>query len=532
MKYLLGISLLVTTALTAVGQNAFLPLDFYSTMRAERSMVDSVQSLHPEIRPYSAWVVQDINGMFLNGSAKRIRTKAKERKENYFEIELAPRINTTGYYEVGDANGTAVESSVGAAVFADYANKVKFSADVIAGYNEPVSYMSVITDSLHAVPGYSYANRQGGFGYHQSTINLAWRPSKVVELNAGRGKHFIGEGYRSLFLSDYAPNYNFLRADITAWRIKYMLLYTQMRSSLGFPDKFYGVQNKYATMHYLSLNITKWWSVGAFEAVVWESEDSAQIRQVDINYLNPIIFFRPVEYSLGSSDNSLLGFSSTIRPAKGLTLYGQVMIDEFIVKEVFAPINAKISSDSTIKTAWYGNKQAVQLGIKVHEPFGWKHSTILAEFNVLRPYIYSHGNSNQSYTHMTQPLAHPLGANAIEWVAVAAWQPKDVWHFSLRSTYSRKGYTTSTRNMGEEPMISSSFLINSPEKHGYYLLQGKIVDVANVRVDAAYTLVERWNLRVESSLHYRVERSSSHMLGAFIFGFGLRTALWNDYKML
>ena len=82
--------------------------------------------------------------------------------------------------------------------------------DVIAGYNEPVSYLSKITDSLHAVPGYSYANRQGGFGYHQSTINLTWHPSDRVELSAGRGKHFIGEGYRSLFLSDYCAKLQFL----------------------------------------------------------------------------------------------------------------------------------------------------------------------------------------------------------------------------------------------------------------------------------------------------------------------------------
>lgn len=532
MKIALFILGLLSVSIHVFSQEARLPNEFFTQLRAERSMIDSVSNLHPEVRPYSAWAVKENKGVFHDHNAFRRKTKLKDSEPDKLTIMVAPRLKAIGLYESGSNAGVGVESFLGAGLNVDINNKLKLDADLIGGYNEPVSYLNRITDSLHAVPGYSYANRQGGFGYHQSTITLAWKPSKVVELMAGRGKHFIGEGYRSLFLSDYAPNFNYVRADVSVWRIKYMVLYSQMRSSLGYPDKFYGLKNKYSTMHYLSLNVTKWWSIGAFEAVVWESEDSAQIREVDINYLNPIIFFRPIEYSLGSSDNSLLGFSSTIRPARGLTLYGQLMIDEFVIREVLAPVFARLNPDSAINTAWYGNKQAFQLGVKYHEPFGWKRSTVLAEVNVVRPYTYSHGNSSQSYTHMTQPLAHLLGANFIEWVALAAWQPSSFWNVSLRGTYARKGHATSTRNMGEEPMIESSFLVNAPSKYGYTMLQGRIVDVANVRVDAAYTLIEDWNLRIQSSLHYRFERSSSETASAFMFGLGISTALWNDPKML
>lgn len=511
-------------------QDARVPLDIFSTWRAERLMSDSAYIVHPEMKPYSLWTVSKFEqAEGENDSSANSRTHFANRK-NF--VEISPRVNGTGTYEGGSSAGIAIESFIGANVSADLQNKLKFNADVIVGYNEPVSYLRSITDSLHAVPGYSYANRQGGFGYHQSTINLAWRPSKRVEVSAGRGKHFIGEGYRSVFLSDFAPNYNYLKTDINVWRIKYMVLYTQMRSPQGYPDKFYPLKNKYATMHYLSVNVTKWWSVGAFESVVWESEDSVQNREFDINYANPIIFFRPIEYGMGSSDNSLLGFSSTFRPMKGLTLYGQLILDEFVMKEVLAPVFAKIYPDSVIKKGWFGNKQAFQLGVKYHNPFGWKNSTVLAEVNVVRPYTYSHANQNQSYTHLAQPLAHPLGSNFIEWVFVSMWQPADVWNFALRATYARKGYTTTKRNMGEEPARSSADILSSGPTHGLYMLQGHLVDVGNVRLEAAYTLIDKWNLRIESSLHYRVERSSIETKNSLMFSLGIRTALWNDYKDL
>ncbi|GAB5539131.1 MAG: hypothetical protein Salg2KO_12340 [Salibacteraceae bacterium] len=491
--------------------------------------MDSVRNVHPEIKPLSSWEIDANGGSVIDSNALHRIPDYHDAGNNRLEIGIEPRINGTGFYETGNQSGVGLESFAGAAITANYNNKVMLSADVLAGYNEPVSYLSNVTDSLFVVPSFSYANRQGGYGFHQSTINLSWRPSHVVELHAGRGKHFIGEGYRSLFLSDYASNYNYLRTDVNVWRLKYTVLYTQMRSAQGYPSSFYPLINKYATMHYLSLNATNWWTVGAFETVVWESEDVAQRRELDINYLNPIIFFRPVEFSTGSSANSLLGFSSTIRPTRGLTLYGQFLIDEFVFREVIAPITARIYPDSNIQTAWWGNKQSYQLGIKYHEPFGWKDATTLLEFNAVRPYTYSHGNENQDYVHMNQPLAHPLGANLIEWVAVALWQPGKFWNLGLRATYARKGHSTQTFNTGEEPMVNSVFLINEP-KYSYPMLQGSIRDLANIRAEASYTLVEHWNFRVESSLQYRMLRTTSSQSNSLIFSLGLRTALWNNYR--
>ena len=280
-------------------------------------------------------------------------------------------------------------------------------------------------------------------------------------------------------------------------------------------------------MHYLTLHINNYWSVGAFESVIWESEDSVVSRNFDFNYLNPLIFYRPVEYGIGSSDNSLLGFTSSVKPTPKITLYGQFLLDELVLGEWYAPVRKKITGDSTIKTGWWANKQSYQLGFKVQEPFGWKWGRVLAEVNMVRPFTYGHSNRSQSYTHLNTPLAHPLGANFIEWVQVTTWQPGK-WHFGLFTAYSRKGYSNNLGYLGEDILISNTDRDDDNREHGNFLLQGRLEDVANVRLLVGYDLIPSWNLRAEAVVHYRHWRTQGLSYNTVILGAGIRTALWND----
>ena len=68
-------------------------------------------------------------------------------------------------------------------------------------------------------------------------------------------------------------------------------------------------ENKFSSAHILSWNISKWLNLSVFESVIWQGKDSLNNRGFDINYLNPFVFFRPIEYSIGSADNSFFGGS-------------------------------------------------------------------------------------------------------------------------------------------------------------------------------------------------------------------------------
>jgi len=45
--------------------------------------------------------------------------------------------------------------------------------------------------------------------------------------------------------------------------------------------------------------------------------------------LNPIVFYRPQEYSVGSPDNSMMGLNISGKLFGSLKLYAQAVADEF-----------------------------------------------------------------------------------------------------------------------------------------------------------------------------------------------------------
>ena len=513
-------------------QNGLVPLEYFTSVKTEIMMGDSVVNVHPEMKPYSYWTVQE-NSPLPDSIDAYSHLPFKHTDDSY--VSISPRLDVGMYNQAGSRHKTGFNSIGGFGVGAGYKNRVYINLEGVLGYTNPPSYKGRIIDSLGIVPGFGYAdrsgNKQNGYDFTQWTGSVAFKPSKHFELFAGRGRHFIGEGYRSMFLSDFSSNYNYLRADVNVWRIKYAVLYTQMDQANNYPTNTYPIGKKYSTMHYLSLNVTKWWSIGAFESIVWEAEDSLVNRSFDINYANPLIFFRPVEYSIGSSDNSLLGFSSTLRPAKGLTLYGQILLDEFLFREWSAPLWLRTSGDSTIRTGYWANKQSYQLGVKLLEPFGWKNASVLAEFNAVRPFTYGHSNQTQSFSNANQPLAHPLGSNFIEWVQITTWQPGR-FCFGLFSTYSRKGYSNNISFMGEDVLISNRDRDDANREYGNFMLQGRKEDVANIRLNAGYVLIQQWNLRLDATVHYRLQRSSSQKDEMVFLGLGLSTALWNNYRNL
>ena len=58
-------------------------------------------------------------------------------------------------------------------------------------------------------------------------------------------------------------------------------------------------------------------------------------------------------------------------------------------------------------------------GIKYINAFNLRNFDLQLETNIVRPYTYQHNDSIDNYSHYNQPLAHPLGANFAEVIAIA-----------------------------------------------------------------------------------------------------------------
>ncbi|MFM7233241.1 MAG: hypothetical protein ACKOZM_01545, partial [Flavobacteriales bacterium] len=251
------------------------------------------------------------------------------------------------------------------------------------------------------IPGFGYAVADATpHLYHTHyTFGRARFRSKHVAFEIGKGKQFWGDGYRSLVLGENASPAPYFKITTNLGKLRYQNLWMQLRDiSNGQP--LAQSRYKYAAMHAFSYQITPRLNAALYEWVIWQNSDTLSKRGLDLYYLNPLIFYRPVEYSLGSPDNVILAGSLRFNVTESFQLYGQFVLDEF---------NLNLFRK---KQQWWGNKVAGQFGLKWNTPV--KGLRFLTEVNIARPFIYTHGSSIQAWTHINQPMGHPLGANFVE----------------------------------------------------------------------------------------------------------------------
>ena len=264
------------------------------------------------------------------------------------------------------------------------------------------NYLTQLADSLHIIPGMGYAVNDGNGLYHAHYTygQLSYSNGKHFHFEIGKGKHFWGDGYRSLILSDNATSYPYARITTKVWRLKYTNLWTQMRD-ISAGQLYKNARTKYTAMHALSFNMGKRFNFSLYEMIVWQDRDSNSHRTLDINYLNPIIFYRPVEYSVGSPDNVILAASMRFNLNPTIQFYGQFVLDEFNLAQFKGG------------KKWWANKLGGQFGFKAFDIFS-SGLSFQSEINVVRPFTFAHGSPIQSWTATNQSLAHPMGANFIE----------------------------------------------------------------------------------------------------------------------
>jgi hypothetical protein len=301
----------------------------------------------------------------------------------------------------------------------------------------------------HGVPpgaGYWKDYKTNGYDYFLAQGYVTVSPSKHFHMQFGYGNNFIGDGIRSMLLSDFGANYLFLKLNTNVWKLNYENIFAEM-------TKFYGhgadalLTKKYMAMHHLSINLTRSANIGIFESVMFRRENTFELQ-----YLNPVIFYRSIEQALGSPDNAFLGFDFKVNFARHVQVYGQLLLDEFNFKKEFSTPGRNKFYGLLHPRKWWGNKFASQLGIKYIDAFGVDHLDLQLEGNIARPYTYSHFDTVTSWTHYNQPLAHPLGANFTELIFQVKYQPLQQLYFSSRFVYDKKGEDDDTTNWGGNPL--------------------------------------------------------------------------------
>ncbi|MEP6627204.1 MAG: hypothetical protein ABJA32_04430 [Ginsengibacter sp.] len=425
-------------------------------------------------------------------------------KPNLFEVNtkdfflaVNPVINFQTAKESGNSSNVFLNTR-GVTARGRIANKIGFSTMITENQERGPQFFQDRVNQFHAVPGVGFYKsfKKTAFDYFDARGYVTFNATKYIDIQFGYDKNFIGDGYRSLFLSDDANSYLFLKLNTRIWKFNYQNIFMELMPQFQKSGDNL-LARKYAAMHHLSMNVTKWLNVGLFESIVFGRK-----QYFDFEYLNPIIFLRYAEGNVGSPDKAHVGIDFKANAAHKFQVYGQFLLDEFIAKQI------------TKNNGFWANKYAYQLGAKYVDAFTVKNLDLQVEINRVRPFTYSHYDSVTNYTHYNQMLAHPLGANFQEYIGILKYQPAKKWYINARAIYYYQGLDSAGINFGSNPF---ELYTTRTKDFGYFVGDGRKVKCLNASLVVSYELKE--NLFIEGSY---LMRKYTGLATANMFGIGVR----------
>ncbi|HET6254287.1 MAG TPA: hypothetical protein VFE32_09445 [Puia sp.] len=413
-----------------------------------------------------------------------------QEKANFYEVSdkefflaVDPVIEETQSVESGNkervflnAKGLTLRGVIG--------GKLGFSAFITDDQERGPAFFQQRAEQFRAVPGAGYYKhfKKDAYDYFDSRASIYFNALKYFDIQIGYDKNFIGDGYRSLLLSDYAAPYSFIKINTRVWKLNYQVMYMQLVDQHFAPDSDFLYPRKYGVIHHLSINAFPWATVGIFENVIF-----TRTNGYDWSYLNPVAFLVSAQQQNGSPDKTTAGVDLKLNIGHTVQLYGQLMIDEFILHQILH-----------YSDGYWANKQGLQAGIKYINAFGVRNLDLQLETNIVRPYAYQHNDTVDNYSHYNQPLAHPLGANFAEMVGIIRYQPAYKWNLEGKLIYYKQGLDSAGINFGGN--IFENYTTR-PRDYGFQIGSGIPANVINVSGLVSYQWRE--NVFLELSAMYR-----------------------------
>mgnify|MGYP001077027640 CR=1 FL=1 len=438
------------------------------SMRISRSSFDSISAAlrnNSRIKTHDSWIGRKAFDEHL----------AKVDSPNFY-FHLDPVFNLQGGQDLNDPDrGTLFTNTRGVVVEGNVTDKVMFFTSF---YENQGVYPQYVWDQYRRlsgkVPGYGASKRyaEQGFDYYMSTGAIWFNPTDHWTFQFGHDKLFIGNGYRSILLSDNPHNYPFLQVQTKRKYWSYTANWAVWQTAQRTPKTTDGepmFTRKNLNLNYLTIRPFKKLELGIFEGVVWKRwDDSTGTTKLNLNTLNPIIGVNSLLAQNDSNIASYSGLNLTYIPFSDFTAYGQLSF-----------------------------QGGYQLGAKYQwSKKAWRVRGQL-EYNVLNQGVYGNGENNTDYHHFGQPVAHPLNEDFAEFMGYGAILYRK-WIASLR--YSNAS--------------------SSEEYNG-------TLRVENVQAKLAWVFNPTTNMQLYMQAHLRKTHDDESSTQWVSFGF--RTNLINQY---
>ncbi|WP_027418045.1 hypothetical protein [Crocinitomix catalasitica] len=354
------------------------------------------------------------------------------------------------------------------------------------------------TQNNAIIPGYARTKpfKVDGydFGFAEGALSIIAAPWLNIQL--GNGNQFIGNGERSLLLSDFSTNYPFAKLETSLWqnRIQYIAMYAihqnlyRLKSSTT-PEATY--ERKIGTYHYLDIALTKDFNVGLFESFLWKRTDSIGSHQPDWMFINPIIGGNTlIKGTSGEGYQAYLGLNANYN-LQNLNIYGQLILDNFK----------------------FGG---VQFGFKFYDLFVEKLD-FGAEINHIQKNSFTSTDKRYNYNNNNLSLAHPNVNGIDELIISFSYQKKRVF-ITNKLIYSEQAYR-SDDTYYNKTLLTRTTLTNDAYKRKNVLYN---------QFEIGYRFNKNYNLQAIIGYIYRQDTKATDMphLSNYCY-LGIRTKIRN-----
>ncbi len=412
------------------GQQQNLPLNREFGLVNQKVFNGFDNKVHTSFQPINQSYLQKVPDSILSNSERKFYlanlSKSEKKPANFFGwiyrsafFENALVVDTGNFYltidplihvEMGkdkeDNSGrTLSKNTRGAMVRGNIGKKFSFETSFYENQMVLPQYLDAYANTSGIIPGQgrwkAFKSTQG-YDFASASANLSYSPNQHVNFQLGTGKNFVGDGYRSLLLSDASFNTPFWKI-ISTFGKKDQFQYTKLNASLSSITRRDAgstgealFERKTMSTHYLSWLATNWLHIGLFEATLWQTEDSLGTKPLQWQQFNPIIGINTATTGFNDVNHSVVGTNLKIKLPFKAILYHQLVYDG-------------------------STKYGFQVGAKY---FGIRNLTLQAEYNSVANQTYTSSTPLQAYSNYNEALAHPSGNNFNEIIGILNYKYK------------------------------------------------------------------------------------------------------------
>lgn len=424
-------------------------------------------------------------------------------------ITISPAANVSYGTDFSDtADRTLMQNTRGVFVEGDLFKKFSFSTS----FYENQARFTAYETNYYASVGERYQNSTGeyfeqnavipgagrtkdfkddGYDYAFAVGYFSYLPIKQLRVTAGNNPQFIGDGHRSLLLSDNSYAAPYFRLD---WKISPKFNFTYYRSRLinllrrsvsSSAEVYY--ETKGHSVNYFTYKPNEKMSISLFEGSIWNRGDSLTSTTSHPLYYNPVPFVSSLILDGKNEVVSLLGINANYQVGDNHRVYGQLAMND-----------------------WNTSKIGYQLGYRGYNFFGLNDFMLQLEFNHVPAQMYESANPRLNYSHYNLPLAHTKGSGFREMILRANYEYNH-WFVDAKSVF----YILNDYAQDAHLALYES----EPTVDGAIFYQA---------LEVGYRFNRKMNLSIFGRWRYRIT-SQAGIPTANTVQIGMRTALTNHY---